>query len=430
MSMASKLNGQRQTAGKSNWNRTKTIAVIVVIVLLLLFARYIKRENGSGQQTQTQQNIPTVVTSAVERSDLAAAREYVGRVDPIQSVSLRPQISGEIAQVHFNDGTPVKAGQLLFSIDNKQFLAAADSGKADLEQAEANYDRAAKYFKRLQASDRRSVSAAALEAAESDMLQGRAAVEQAKAALQTARINLGYTKITAPISGRAGKAVFTKGNYVTPASELTTIVQTDPIRVTFSLPDKDYINQLEEFKASTSNVYDAELRLANGHIYPYKGERDFENNQIDASTGTMMLSMRYKNSSGTLVPGSMVRVTAKPSKAHIGLVIPQESVMADSSGDYVYVVGAADKVEQRRVGLGVNYGKMREVLSGLEAGEKVIIKGLQSVRDGAEVRQAQSRAAGTAAEPSEAAMESGYDLKPIVSGDDGGVTRETEEGKS
>lgn len=420
-------NERRQTAGKMNWSKTKTIAVIIVIVALIFLARSMKDGGKDGQQSQAPA-APIVVTRAAEMADLAAEREYVGRVDPIQSVSLRAQVSGEIAQVHFKEGAAVKAGQLLFSIDDKQFRAAVDARKADLAQAEANYDRAMKYFNRLKASDQRSVSASALETSESDVLQGRAAVAQAKAALSTAQINFGYTRITAPISGRAGKADFTKGNYVTPAAELTTLVQTDPIRITFKLPDKDFLDQLEWFDSTPGDIYNATVRLSNGNIYPGKGVRDFENNQIDTATGTMLISMRYDNKAGLLVPGSMVRIAVKPVNSRVVTIIQQESVLADSQGDYVYVVDGDNVVRQRRVKLGINYGVMREVISGVEAGEMIVTKGLLSIREGVTVTQAPTGRAGESAEPAEAAKQSGFDLKPISQ--DTADKRESSEGKN
>lgn len=417
---------KRQTAGRTSWNKTKTLMVILLIVALIFVARYLKNGSRNGQQAPAQA-VPIVVTHQIEKADLAAEREYVGRVDPIQSVSLRPQVSGEIAQVHFREGSKVNAGQLLFTIDDKQFRAAVEARKADLAQAEANYDRASKYFERLKASDPRSVSASSLEAAESDALQGRAAVAQAKAALSTAQINLGYTRIKAPIKGQVSRTPATKGNYVTPATELTTIVQTAPIRVTFTLPDRDFINQLEQFRSSNDDIFKATVRLANGDVYPEKGARDFEDNQIDASTGTIRMSMRYANSDGQLVPGSMVRIAVKPVRTYIAAVIPQESVLADSQGDYVYIVDGEGMARQRRVKLGIYYGVMREVLSGVEAGEMIIVKGAQSVREGVMVRQVPARAEGEAPSAADRAKESGFDLAPVSA--DGAADGKTEPGE-
>ncbi len=318
----------------------------------------------------------------------------------------------------------VKAGELLFTLDDRQYKATVVLRKAELAKAEASYDRALKYDKRLKAADKRSVSASDIELSESDVLQGKAAVEQAKAALRLAEIDLGYTKITAPISGQVGKALFTKGNYVTPSSgELTTIVQKNPIRVTFSLPDKEYLDQLEAFRSSGDSVYDATVRLSNGKVYPIKGSRDFENNVMDDRTGTMMISLRFENAQGILVPGAMVRVSVKPAKSRIVSIVPQEAILADADGDFVYGVDSSDMVIQRRVQLGEEFGTMREVVSGLEAGEKIILRGLQAARPGVKVKPVSATNGNTSKTPAELAMESDSDLKTITSGDAGGDTQ-------
>lgn len=364
---------------------------------------------------------PTVILHTVEKADLAVSREYVGRVEPIQTVSLLPQISGIIEEVHFKEGSMVKAGDLLFTIDSKEYKTTVALRKAELAKAEATLDRASKYLKRLKAADARSVSATDLDQAESDVLQNQAAVEQAKASLQLAQINLGYTRITAPISGKAGKVNFTRGNYVTPSSgTLTSIVQMDPVRVTFSLPDRDYLDQFDAFR-SAENVYDATIRLPNGDAYPEKGTRDFEDNVMDAKTGTITVALRFKNDRGALVPGSMVRVSVKPVTSRTVPVIPQEAILADSAGDFVYVVDGENVAHKRPVRLGAAFGRVSEVASGLEPGERIILLGLQSVRPEMKVNPTQAATNGNGTKtPAERARESDYDPQTVsadVSGD-------------
>ena len=402
----------------------KTIAGLLLIGVIVFFGRSYLSSRSDSQQAPMQPQAPAVVLYTVEKADLSVGREYVGRVEPIQAVSLKPQVSGEIEKVHFKEGSMVKAGDLLFTLDGRQYRATVALRKAELAKAEANYDRALKYDERLKAADKRSVSASDIELSESDVLQSKAAVEQAKAALRLAEIDLGYTKITAPISGQVGKALFTKGNYVTPSSgELTTIVQKNPIRVTFSLPDKEYLDQLEAFRSSGDSVYDATVRLSNGKIYPVKGSRDFENNVMDDRTGTMMISLRFENPQGVLVPGAMVRVAIKPAKSRIVSIIPQEAILADPEGDFVYYVASDDIATQRRVQLGDEIGTMREVISGLEQGEKIVFRGLQAVRPGAKVKPISGMNGTASKTPAELAMESDFDLKTITSGDAGGDTQ-------
>ena len=312
--------------------------------------------------------------------------EYVGRVESIQSVSVKPQISGEIAKVCFKEGSVVKAGQLLFQIDPKQYEATVQLRKAELQQAEANLVTAEKYYKRVMAASERAVSATDRETAEGNFLQAKAAVAQAKAALKLAQIDLGYCRITAPITGKIGKALYTQGNYVTPSiTELASIVQMDPIRVSYPLPDRDYLDQLSLFKEDGS-VYNTSLILSNGEKYDVPGKRDFENNKVDQTTGTIMMRLRFANKDGMLIPGEMVRVFTRPVKSHIVNAVPQTAVMADEKGDYVYIINADNTARQARVTLGREFGDLREVTSGVEAGENVVVAGLQRLRPGVKVR--------------------------------------------
>lgn len=402
--------------------RGKRYGKLIVVIFLTAIVGYFSRSYlGEGKEQPLEQapqsQAPSVTLYRVENAELAVGSEYVGKVESVQTVSLRPQVAGEIAKVHFKEGSIVKAGDLLFTLDNKQYLATVDLRKADLAKAEANYKRATKYYERLKAADKRSVSASDLDIAENDVLQGKAGVAQAKASLKLAQIDLDYTKITAPISGQIGKATYTKGNYVTPSgSPLANIVQINPIRVAFALPDRDYLEQAGALKSSDQSVYDATIRLSDGKTYPFKGERDFEDNVMDDKTGTLMMRLRFKNDNGILVPGAMVRVATKPAQSHIAPVIPQEAVLADSTGDYVYIADAGNIAQQRRITLGSEIGSMREVVSGLQAGEKVIVRGLQSIQPNMPINPAPL---GTASKtPAELAMESDYDVKLIPTSSD------------
>jgi RND family efflux transporter MFP subunit len=397
------------------WIGTAVVMVIILAVLWYLVSAFFLTEKQDGSAVNpamTRQPAPSVVLRSVENVDLSTGREYMGKVEPMRKVAIKPRVAGVITGTPFKEGSFVKEGDLLFTIDNRQFVAAVDLRKADLAKAEANYDRAAKYRARIASSDSRSVSAVDADMAENDVLQGKAAVAQAKASLRLAELDLGYTRITAPIAGRIGKAEFTKGNYVSPAGgALAEIVQVDPIRVVFAMPDRDYLEWMDEFKKSGNNVFDTSIRLVNGAVYPRSGERDFEENTMNESTGTITMRLRFDNGDGTLIPGETVRVLAKPAVRRVGLVIPQESVLADAEGDYVYVVDEANIAHRRAVTLGGEVGAMREVISGLESGEKVVLRGVQSVRPESSVNPAPQRSGSEAKTPAELAMESGYDLE-------------------
>ncbi|MDR1511069.1 MAG: efflux RND transporter periplasmic adaptor subunit [Synergistaceae bacterium] len=419
-------------AGGTGSNTLKSITAAALMLAVAFFARpyfvggldiEINQASAAAENSAAappEPPAPPVVGHVVIKADLAIGREYIGRVEPIQSVLLKPRISGQIETVHFKEGSIVKEGDLLFTLDSAQHQATVALHRADLAKAQANMAKAVKYNDRLKAADKRSVSASDLDIAASEALQNKAAVDQAKAALKLAQIDLDFTKIRAPITGRIGRAEATKGNYVTPGGGLATIVQTDPIRVSYSIPDRDYMAQIEAFQSSEGPVYDISLLLSDGTSYKSGGERDFEDNTIDTMTGTITLRRRFENDGGTLIPGSMVRVSAKPVKNHIAPVLPQEALMSDARGDFVYVIGDGNIADRRDVELGAEIGATREVISGLEAGEKVVLSGLHNVQPGSPVRPSYPSSDASAASPADLARESGYDLRAVVSADDGG----------
>ena len=357
------------------------------------------------------QAIP-VVGYVVEKADLALKREYIGRVEPIQTVLIRPRVAGQIETVHFTEGAMVNEGDVLFTLDSAQYQATVQLRRAELARAEANLSRAAKFHERLTAADSRSISANDLDMAESDVAQSRAAVEQARAALRLAQIDLDFVKITAPISGRIGRAEVTKGNYVTPAGgHLASIVQMDPIRVSYALPDRNFIDQIDAFQES-GDVYDSTLILADGSSFPAPGERDFEENVMDPMTGTLTVYLRFNNQNGALLPGSMVRVVTKPTREKVAPVVPQEAIISDLQGDFVYVIDDNNMPNRRDIKLGVQVGVSREIVSGLDAGEKIIMRGVQNVRPQMPVNPYFPQAGATLS-PAEQARESGFDLPAV-----------------
>lgn len=409
--------GSADTPKRSGRRTGRLIVLLAMIAGAAYFARsWTGDKPTTAQPTPRQPQAPAVALQTVVKADLAAKREYIGRVESMQTVLLKPQIAGEIAGVHFKEGSMIKAGQTLFTIDSTQYQATVTLRKAELAKAEANLSRAVKYLERLKAADKRSVSASDLDIAQSDVLQGKAGVEQAKASLRLAEIDLGHTKITAPISGRIGKAAYTKGNYVTPAgSTLANIVQTDPIRVAFALPDRDYLDMQEAFRGSDKSVYNATLRLSNGEPGPANGVRDFEENAMDERTGTIMIRLRFNNAEGILIPGSMVRVETKPIKSHIAVVVPQEALLMDAAGDYLYVVDANDVAHRQSVVPGIETGTMREIVSGLEGGERIVVRGLQSLRPDMKVKPMTATESNAQKSPAERAMESRSDVTALPS---------------
>ena len=380
-------NNNMGTTGKPASAALKIAAAVVVAAALFFGYRSFSGKSAAPVQ-QAALSEPVVVVRQVEAFDASSIpSEYVGRVESIQSVSVKPQISGEIASVRFKEGSIVKAGDLLFQIDPKQYEATVQLRKAELQQAEANFVTAEKYYKRVMAASEQAVSATDRDSAEGSYLQAQAAVAQAKANLRLAEIDLGYCRITAPITGKIGRALYTKGNYVTPSTitELASIVQMDPIRVSYPLSDRDYLDQIELFRESGS-IFNTSIVLSNGARYNVQGTRDFEDNRVDQTTGTIMMRLRFDNKGGELIPGEMVRVYTTPVNSRIVNAIPQAAVMTDENGDYVYVIDADNTARQARVTLGRELGSLREATSGVEAGENIVVMGLQRLSPGVKVR--------------------------------------------
>lgn len=233
-----------------------------------------------------------------------------------------------------------------------------------------------------------AVAEAELDAGAAHEREARAKLEAARARLEAARIDLDYTRITAPIGGRIGRAAATEGNLVGPDSGvLATIVRLDPIYVTFSASERDVMTARQErlARGEAPGVFTARLELANGTRYDHAGLIDFIDNRVDPATGTLTLRATFPNPDRLLLPGQFVTIEVERADARPALLVPQMAVQQDQQGHSVLVVGPDDRVEARRVALGERHGDDWVVESGLAAGERVIVEGLQKVRPGVEV---------------------------------------------
>lgn len=333
--------------------------------------------------------IPEVVVETVESGPASPPLDFIGHIEAIQSVDLRAEVVGRIDTVHFQDGALVKAGDLLFTIRQPPYRARVNAAKALLAKAKADLVRAEKLLGRLTSADPRSVVQTDLDTAESAVLQGRAIVQQARAELELAEIDLEYTEIHAPISGRIGKALFTKGNYVGPSvGALAHLVQLDPVRVVYSMSDREYLQQLKAALRDQSAPAELGLELPDGTAYSGKGIRDFVNNSMDTGTGTIALWDKYANPDGILVPGTYVTVVINRRQTDTAALIPQEAVSSDDQGYFTYVVDNKNTVDKRRLELGGIIGDRFSVQAGLEPGEKVVVKGLQRIEGAGQQVQA------------------------------------------
>ena len=328
----------------------------------------------------------TVDAVVVKEKPVVAPEKFIARVEPIESVNIVARVEGVIEKVHFSEGSMVKKGDLLFSIERDKYEAELQLAHASLAQAKAAVTQADKYYKRLNEADKRSVSQADLDNAESALLQAKAQIKQANANIAVAKLNLDYTKITAPISGKIGRNFYTVGNTVnTTSGMLAKIVQVDPIRVIFSSTDKSYIRAMNMQQQGKVSSMVSTLTLPDGSSYTEKGKWDFVNNEMDPETGTIAVRALFANPDKLLIPGGYVYIYISPKDAKMNPVIPQSALLNDNKGYFVYSVNNEGVVAIQRVTIGKKSEGVVTVKSGLGSGEKVVVQGLQKVRSGQKV---------------------------------------------
>ncbi|CAL4867970.1 Multidrug export protein AcrE [Asticcacaulis sp. MM231] len=319
--------------------------------------------------------------------------ELSGRTASVLVSDVRPQVSGIIKARLFTEGALVTQGQSLYQIDPASYQAAYDSAQATLANANAALTTAklkADRYKELVAIN--AISKQDNDDAQAALQQALAQVASAKASVQTANINLGYTRVTAPISGRIGKSTYTPGALVTAgqANALATIQKSDEVYVDINRSVADMLAMQAAIKAGTqgqSDSADVTLILENGTTYPLKGKLQFSDVTVDEGTGTVNLRAVFANPDGLLMPGMYVRAQLSTGVATNGILVEQAVVQRDPKGNAtVFVVGPDNKVVSRPVTLGQTVGEKWLVLSGLAVGDKVVVNGLQKIAPGAAVK--------------------------------------------
>ncbi len=351
---------------------------------------------GSGQGQQGgPPPVPEVATVTVQPQSVELTTELPGRTSPYLVAEIRPQVNGIIKKRLFREGSDVKAGQLLYQIDPAPFQAALDSARASLGKAQANLPsirlRAERYQELL--ADK-AVSRQDLDDAAAAVNQARAEIEDWKAQVEGARINLGYTKVTAPISGRIGKSSLTDGALVTayqPAA-LATIQQLDPIYVDVSQSSAELLRLKRHLEAGRLSADDKNGRkvrilLEDGTPYPLEGRLQFRDITVDQATGSFTLRIVVPNPKHLLLPGMFVRGVVQEGIAEQAILVPQQGVSRTPKGDPVaLVVDESAKVQQRQLTLNRAIGDKWLVSSGLSAGDRLIVEGMMNLRPGAAVK--------------------------------------------
>jgi len=331
----------------------------------------------------------TVAPVTVENVNPPA--DYIGHVEAIQAVDLRARVEGFLEQINFNEGENVPAGKVLYVIEQAPYLAKVAIDKAQLAQAEAELARANQHLKRLRSVLSASIPATDIDDAVAAQSRAEAQIAIAQANLNRSLLDLGYTSIKAPISGRIGRTAYTRGNLVGPSSKpLARIVQMDPIRVVYSISDNNFaaiqmaLNDAVEGQQSLALV--PRVRLANGTILETEGRIDFVDNEMDPATGTIAIRAEFDNSKSLLIPGQYVNMLVTLTQPKLRPVIPQSAVLVNQQGPYTLVVDKKNIANVRPISIGQAVGTMWAVESGLDKGELVIVEGIQKVRPGQPVQ--------------------------------------------
>ncbi|MFH2076945.1 MAG: efflux RND transporter periplasmic adaptor subunit [Pseudomonadota bacterium] len=372
------------------FNRTKLIATVGIFLIGLLPGGCDTR-----QQSPPPSPIPEVSVVTVQPQQVILTTELPGRTSAHLVAEIRPQVSGLIQKRLFTEGSYVKAGQMLYRIDPAPFQAVLDNANASLGRAEANLPAIrsrAERFKELLAD--KAVSRQDYDDASAALKQTEADVQYWNAMVETARINLGYTRIIAPISGRIGISNVTEGALVTAHQPLAlvTLQQLDPIYVDVPQSTSDLLRlqrRLEEgrLKYTERNQNKVKLILEDGTEYPSEGTLQFRDITVDQSTGSVLLRLIFPNPKGVLLPGMFVRAVVKEGINKQALLVPQQAVSRDPKGNPVaLIVDAEGKVQQRMLTVDRTIGDKWLVSSGIAQGDRLIVEGMQKVRPGAPVQ--------------------------------------------
>jgi len=369
----------------------KSFQALHGLILLFCFFTITIPVNVTAASTNKAEPLPLVTVVAVTEQAVNPPREYIGHVEAIQVVELQARVGGVLDQVNFKEGSDVRAGDLLYGIEQAPYRARVDGAKARVTKAAATLNRASNYLKRIRNVSSGGVSSTDIESAEADVLEAGAELQETNSALDLAQLDLGYTRILAPISGRIGATALTKGNLCGPASgPLARIVQLNPIRVQYSVSENDISVIKTAFEDSSlkqgKKALQLQIRLPGGEILPLSGHVDFVDNVVDATTGTISVRLVFDNPAGLLLPGQYVTVLIAMNQATFLPVIPQSAVLEDREGRYVLVVDAENQVLQRRITTGALIGPLWAIKSGLMVGEMVIVQGIQKVRPGQTVQ--------------------------------------------
>jgi RND family efflux transporter MFP subunit len=338
---------------------------------------------------------PKVTVSQPISRNVVEWEEYTGRLEAVESVEVRARVSGYLQAVHFKDGAVVKKGDLLFLIDPRPYQAELDRARAEATLANARLERAEKDLARVQLLLRsRAVSQEEVDTRSADRRQAQAAVQAARAMVEVAQLNVDFTQVRAPISGRISRNFVSVGNLINGGAAqstlLTTIVSLDPIYCYFETDERAYLREVRRSHAgdgahAPSSRTAVSLALTDEVGFPHQGYIDFIDNRLDASTGTITGRAVIPNPHLTLTPGLFARVRVPVSDPYEALLLPPEAVGSDLSQQFVFVINAQNQAEYRKVTLGPIIDGLRVMRDGVQPADWVVVNGMQRVTTGARV---------------------------------------------